>query len=257
MESFILFAVYFLVFFAGAAFGSFTNVIIDRLPNKKSLLHPASHCDHCHKRIARYDLIPVVSYLLLRGRCRYCQKNVPFRVFLVELVCGLGALFLYFSFPPVQALILFLVAALVLGISLIDIDHGIIPDELLVAITGISIIFIFVTGAASFPTHVLTGLVSFLFFLGIFLITKQRGMGFGDVKYALVIGFLCSPIQAISSFYIAFLTGAVISIILVVGGIKKLKGSTVPFGPFLSAGFVLSLVFERQIVYILHAFLRF
>lgn len=246
---------YLFLFIIGACFGSFTNVLIDRLPRKKSLFHPPSHCDSCHKKIQQYDLIPVLSFLLLRGKCRYCKHRVPLRVFFVELLCGLFAVYLFLLFGILQALFIFLIFIVVLAISLIDLYHGIIPDELLITLVLLSLCFILLNFPLSIFTHLLTGVIAFLFFFSIFLLTRQRGMGFGDVKYAFCIGFLLSPMGAVSAFYISFLTGAAISILLVVGGVKKLKGSSIPFGPFLSLGFLLTLLFSEQIFSVLGLFL--
>jgi len=242
---FILYAFFFLI---GSCFGSFTNVVVDRLPQRKSLLHPPSHCDHCHKRIATYDLIPVFSFLFLKGKCRYCKHKLPVRVFLVELISGLACLYLVASFLPIQGFFFFLVFLIILAISLIDLQIGIIPDELLVLLGVLSVVYILFSHPLTFFTHLITGFISFAFFLLIFLVTRERGMGFGDVKYSFFIGFLLSPTETIAAFYIAFLTGAAISIILVIGKIKKLKGSTVPFGPFLSLGFLASLLYGEHIV---------
>lgn len=251
MELFILL----FLFLIGSCFGSFTNVVVDRLPQKKSLLHPPSHCDNCHKRIARYDLIPVLSFLILSGKCRYCKHTLSRRMFLVEVLSGLVCLYLLTSFLPVQGFFFFLVFLIILAISLIDLQIGIIPDELLVLLGVLSLVYLLLFFPFSFVTHLITGFISFAFFLLIFLITRERGMGFGDVKYAFFIGFLLSPFSAVAAFYIAFLTGAAISIILVIGKIKKLKGSTIPFGPFLSLGFIVSLLYGEYIVRFCRTFL--
>lgn len=249
---FILYAFYFLI---GSCFGSFTNVVVDRLPKRKSLIHPPSHCDHCHKRIARYDLIPVFSFLLLSGKCRYCKHKLSTRMFLVELLSGIMCVYLLASFLPIQGFFFFIVFLIILAISLIDLQIGIIPDELLILLGALSITYLLLLYPFLFVTHLITGFISFAFFLLIFLITRERGMGFGDVKYAFFIGFLLSPATAVAAFYIAFLTGAAISIILVIGKIKKLKGSTIPFGPFLSLGFVVSLLYGEYVVALCRRFL--
>lgn len=239
-----------LLFVIGACFGSFINVVTYRLPKGENIFLGHSHCDHCKRKIPFYDLLPIVSYLLLRGTCRFCHKEIGLRVFLVELLSGLVFVLFLFSFINwiVYALYcgIFLIA---LAIALIDIDYGIIPDTLLVIFGILSLIFV-LGSPSSVYTHLLTTGASFIFFLSVFLITRGRGMGFGDVKYALVIGLLLSPIQLVAAFYAAFLTGALFSLILIIRGKKKLRGGSIPFGPFLSLGVIVALLFENQILQI-------
>lgn len=234
----------FLVFAVGAIFGSFTNVLIDRLPRGESVLFGRSHCDSCKKKLSSFDMIPLLSFLLLGGKCRYCKKKIGIRTFATELSMGVLFLLLFvFSYTtPLPFVFLCICTVLLYAIALIDIDHGIIPDSLLVVLTVLSAGYVVFLIPQAFPSHLAAGVISFLFFLFIFAITKGRGIGFGDVKYAFVIGFLLGPWLSVIAFYGAFLTGAVISIILVVVQKKKLKGSTVPFGPFLSLGVFMSLI---------------
>lgn len=246
----------FLLFIIGACFGSFIGVIADRLPRGENIFLGHSHCDSCKRRIKPYDLIPIVSYLLLRGRCRYCHKKIPLRVLLTEIASGTFFVLLF-----VTAFINWIVYALlcavfliVLAITFIDMDHGVIPDSLLIALGIVSLVIVLGSPGAVFP-HVISGLVAFAFFLVIFLATRGRGIGFGDVKYSFFIGFLLSPIGLVIAFYTAFLTGAVISIILIVQGRKKFKGGSIAFGPFLSLGIVVALLFENQILQLISPFL--
>lgn len=250
-------ALLFFLFIIGACLGSFINVVIDRLPRDENIFLGHSRCDSCKKKLKFYDLIPVFSYLFLRGKCRYCKKKIPSRVLLVEAASGLFFVALF-----LLAFVNWIVYALYCGIFLcltaitfIDLDEGVIPDVLLIAFGIFSAVFVLGSPTSVF-IHILTAVVSFVFFLTIFLITRGRGIGFGDVKYALVIGFLLSPIQLIIAFYTAFLTGAIISIILIVRGKKKLKGGSIAFGPFLSLGVIISLLFENQILQIILSILR-
>lgn len=245
------------LFIIGACLGSFINVVIDRLPRDENIFLGHSHCDSCKKKLKFYDLIPVFSFLLLWGKCRYCKKKIPSRILLVEAGSGLFFVALF-----LLAFVNWIVYALYCGIFLclvaitfIDLDRGVIPDVLLIAFGTFSAVFVLGSPTSVF-THILTAIVSFVFFLTIFLITRGRGIGFGDVKYALVIGFLLSPVQLIIAFYTAFLTGALISIILIIRGKKKLKGGSIAFGPFLSLGVIISLLFENQILLIILSMLR-
>lgn len=245
-----------LLFIIGACFGSFINVVADRLPRGESIFLGHSHCDSCKKKIKPYDLVPIVSFLILRGKCRYCHKKIPLRVLLTEISSGVFFVLLFLtSFVNwiVYALLcgVFLV---VLAITLIDIDHGVIPDSLLIVLGVFSVLIVLGSPGAVLP-HVISGLVAFAFFLAIFLATRGKGIGFGDVKYSLFIGFLLSPIGLIIAFYTAFLTGALISIILIVQGRKKFKGGSIAFGPFLSLGIIVALLFENQILQLISPYL--
>lgn len=233
------------------------NVLIDRLPAGKSIFYGRSKCEKCHKQIAGFDLIPVVSYLLLVGRCRHCHAKIPARVLFVEIFSGLlfvSVFYLLFTNWVTYALLCLIILVLV-ALAVIDIDHGIIFDPLLITLGLLSIFYILVTNPSSFLFHVLSGLIAFIFFLVIFLVTRGRGIGFGDVKFAFFIGFLLTFSQLVIAFYGAFLTGAVISIILIIVGKKKIRGSTVPFGPFLSLGVLIALLYGKQIASIAYPFL--
>ena len=147
------------------------------------------------------------------------------------------------------------IGLIILAIAVIDAEHGVIPDKLLLMLGSISFVYIILSGSNSFLSHISTAVISFLFFVLIFLITRGRGIGFGDVKYSFFIGFLLSFAQLVIAFYLAFLTGAFISIILVIGGRKKFRGDVIAFGPFLSFGFLTSLLFDKQIANFVMPFL--
>lgn len=248
MELFILLT----LFVLGACFGSFINVLIDRLPVGRSVLLGRSKCDKCHKQISNLDLVPVISYLLLKGKCRNCQANIPVRVFLIEALSGVlfVVVFLTVFTNWIAYILLCAIILVLLAIACIDIDHGIISDPLLIVFGVLSFLYILGANPSLFFQHILSGLAAFSFFLIIFLCTRGKGIGFGDVKFSFFIGFLLSFQELIVAMYTAFLTGAAISIILVVAGRKRLRGETIPFGPFLSLGVLISLLFAEQIVHI-------
>lgn len=225
-------------------FGSFINVLIDRLPIGESIFLDRSHCAACKKKLLPYELIPVFSYLFLKGKCRNCKSKIPFRLLLVELLSGtvFVSLFLYFqtSALPLHGLIyLFIVSLIFIAVFFADLEYGIIPDELVVALLAVVLFYVLIFSPALLLNALLTGLGFSLFFLLLFIGTRGRGMGFGDVKIALPLGMFLGFPNVIPAFYTAFLTGAVISIILVLWGKKKFRKSTIPFGPFLvfAAGF--------------------
>lgn len=244
------------LFFLGAVFGSFLNVLIDRLPQKKSIIFSRSICEKCLKQILVFDLIPIISYIVLKGKCRNCKALIPARIFFVEFSCAiLFPLAYFFAFLSLfQFVLLLLLILILIAISAVDIEKGIIPDKLLILFGGISLVYLLLTGNSSIFFHLMTAFLAFGFFLTIFLITRGRGIGFGDVKFAFFIGLLLSVSQLIIVFYVAFLTGAIVSIILIMLGIKKLKGESVPFGPFLSLGVLVAILFNKQILEIARTF---
>lgn len=241
-----------LVFILGSALGSFLNVLIDRLSTDKPFVGGRSYCEDCKKELQGLDIIPLISYLILKGKCRHCKKKIPFRLFVVEFLTGLFSVLIFllflqgvFSLPA--ALLIFLIIYAFFGIFVADIVYGIIPDLLVIASLLGSFFYVAVQG---FPlqNHLLSAFGTIAFFFFLFIITKGKGMGLGDVKLSFVLGFLLGFPLIIVSLYIAFLTGAVISIILVI--CKKLRffGSTIPFGPFLVASSVVALFYGREIL---------
>ncbi|MCL4354620.1 prepilin peptidase [Patescibacteria group bacterium] len=230
------------VLILGLAIGSFLNVAIDRLPKNKTILKGRSYCDYCKKTLKWYDLVPVFSYISLKGKCRYCKKKLSIQYPVVEIAASLLFLFMYFytitgfyQNPDVIYMIIFnfLLVSFLIVIFTTDIKYGIIPDKVLIVLTVVLIIFKLVFMQQIFINNLLSGVGAFVFFLALYYATKEKGMGFGDVKFAFIIGFLVGFPNVITALYMAFLTGAFTSIILILLG-KKRYSNAVPFGPFLS-----------------------
>ncbi len=244
----------FILFFFGLVVGSFLNVLIDRLPRDEQIFKGRSYCESCKYKLSFSDLIPVLSFVLLQGKCRYCHSPLSYYYPIVEITTGL--LFVL-SFVYLQQFFivyyLFLISFLIV-IFFTDLKYGIIPDKILFPAIIISFLFFVFTSEESWlrrlslpPSEVggrlLAGAGAFLFFLFLFLVTKGRGMGFGDVKYVILMGLVLGFPNIVVGLYIAFLTGAIVSIILVLWGKKKLRGSTIPFGPFLVFGTIAAMFF--------------
>ena len=242
-----------LVFLIGAILGSFLNVLIDRLPRQKTILFGRSKCESCHRILAPQDLIPIVSYLMLSGRCRYCHAKIPQRLLLVEVVSGFlaSSLFLYATYAGLSPLLFIFLLIIMLcfeGVFFADTAYGIIPDEFIISIIGSTLFLLILENIALIPMHFLAGVGSFLLFLILYIITRGRGMGAGDVKLAFAVGlFLGFPLIVVG-LYVAFLTGAFVSLILVVMGLKKMRGGTIAFGPFLSIGTTIGFFFGTRIL---------
>lgn len=247
------------VFIIGLCAGSFLNVLIDRLPTGKSIWWNRSHCDHCKHVLSWYDLVPVLSFFILGRKCRKCHVKISWQYPIVELITGIFFVFTYlFFFPNLpagetshqlslnnQQFQLFYYLILISGLITIfftDLKYRIIPDEVLVALTTVTATYLFFLQRVHFLNHLLSGLAYFSVFLILAVITRGKGMGLGDVKYAFVMGFILGPASTIISFYLSFLTGALVSLILVIRGRKSMK-STIPFGPFLSVATLTSLFY--------------
>ena len=241
-----------IVFFIGAALGSFVGVIIDRLPEHTSFVKSRSICNSCHKTLQIIDLIPLFSFILFKGKCRRCKSPIPKRLFFLEVISGLilvaifylaGAPFLNIPFLLFSSVVLYSL----LAIFFIDIDHGIIPDEILIVLGVVGLFYPLIFNRGIVVEHILSAIGACLFFLVLFLITRGRGMGFGDVKFAFIIGLITGFPGIVVSLYVAFLTGAMISLILIISRRKKFRGSTIPFGPFLVIGTIVAFFYGNQL----------
>jgi leader peptidase (prepilin peptidase)/N-methyltransferase len=231
---------YFLVFFfiLGTIIGSFLNVCIYRIPADLSIIKPRSRCPHCETPIIWYHNIPILSWILLRGRCAYCSASVSIRYPLVEALTGvLFALFFYrFGFSSVTLVILLLVAALVV-ITFIDLDHQIIPD--VISLPGIPIGFLcsffvpWLSWQESLSGILLGGGSLLTIALGYEFLTKKEGMGLGDVKLLAMLGAFLGWTSIFPIVFLGSVMGTLVGVPLML--LKKADGKlAVPFGPFLS-----------------------
>jgi leader peptidase (prepilin peptidase) / N-methyltransferase len=241
----------------GAAFGSFINVVADRLPENRSLLGPPSHCDACQRRLSPLDLVPVFSYLFLRGRCRYCGAKIPLQVLLVELGCGLWTAFLFwYKGPTWDFVIIAFYSYIYIAIALIDLKHQLILNKIifpgLVVALAISPFFIKNelphTSLVSWGVlNALIGAAAGFIFLLIPALVTRGGMGFGDVKMAALIGLTTGFPEVFVAVLGGIVMGGLVAIILLALKIKKRK-EVIPFGPFLSIASIISLVWGAQIL---------
>lgn len=255
-----MYVVYF-IFFLGLAIGSFLNVVIDRSPRGISI-RGRSHCDSCKKNLAWLDLLPLVSFAILGGKCRFCRSPLSFQYPIVEGLTGIMFVaVLLFLFPNERIInselgiidfatlgfYLFILANLI-AIFFIDLKYGIIPDILVFLSIALTFPYFLIIHNSLFLSHLLSAVGAFLLFLLIFVGTKGRGMGFGDVKLSFLMGLFLGFPKIIIALYVAFLTGAVVALILVIWGKKKFRGGTIPFGPFLVIGTVVALIFGEYIL---------
>ena len=251
------------LFVFGLVFGSFLNVVIYRTTHGTSPLSGRSMCPKCHKQISWKHNIPLISFFLLRGRCADCGTKISWQYPVVEFLTG--ALFVWWFlmgrsfflllgqpwsyFQPVFWLV---VGMLLLVVFIADLRFGLIPDQvsLPLFILALGYRLGLVTSGQMQSTDlvnaVISGLVLTIFFYGLWYFTKGRGFGFGDVKLAPSLGLLLGWPRTLIGIFIAFLTGAVLAVVLLSLGKKKL-GQTIPFGPFLVWGTFAALLWGGQI----------
>ena len=240
----------------GLVIGSFIGVVVDRLPRQESIVSPPSHCVACSAPVRAYDNIPVVSYVVLRGRCRACGARIPPRDALLEL--GIGILFVLLAWRLTSAWALpayCVLAAAVVGISAIDVEHMRIPSTLVysTAVLGAPLLVL-----ASAGTHrwsallgaLIGGAVAFAAFFTLFF-AVPKGIGFGDVRLAgLCGGFLgwMGYREVIVGFLISFIVAGVPAAVLL--AMHKVNRRTqIPFGPFLAAGTVITVLFGEPVIH--------
>lgn len=238
-------------FVFGLIIGSFLNVIILRLPSGKSIVTPRSACPHCGNLIEWYDNVPVLSYLMLLGKCRHCKVRISTRYPVIEAVTGLlsMALFLKYNISWAYFFHFAFVAALI-AVIFIDIDHQIIPD--VITYPGIAVGFVssfLVPGVNyrdSFLGIVLGGGILYLVALAYLLVTKRDGMGGGDIKLLAMIGAFLGwkslPITILSSSLLGSMVG--LAAMLRTGADTKMA---IPFGPFLSLGAIFYLFYGEEV----------
>ncbi len=240
-----------IAFIAGAVTGSFANVCIYRIPRRESIVLPSSHCIHCREPIRWYDNIPIVSYIILRGRCRDCRGAISSRYPLIELLTAL--LFLGLWWRNNGAIIWFIVEVvfvtmLLIGLA-IDLEHRLLPDRITITLLVFSLLVSLLPGGLS-PFKALIGAVSgggLMYGIAVVgdAVYKRETMGGGDIKLSAAIGAFLGWEMLLVGLFLAFVLGAAGGLIyLAVGGRDK----TIPFGPFLAAGALLALVIGQAIL---------
>jgi len=230
------------LFFLGLCIGSFLNVVIYRLPRKESIVYPGSHCPDCNHHIAFYDNIPLLSFIVLKGRCRYCKKRISFQYPLVELLSGIILPLSFFLFGfSLKFLVTIIFLYLLIPIFFIDLRHSVIPDK--VTIPGIIIGFLF----SFFITDIqwLNSLLGITIGGGMLLLIaligkwvfKKEAMGMGDVMVFMMVGAFLGWKGVILTLIIASFIGSIVGVIIIAQ--KKKKDTVIPFGPFIAIATVI------------------
>ncbi len=226
----------------GCVLGSFYNVVIYRLPAGQSIVYPGSKCPACGNAIAAFDNIPMMSYLLLGGKCRHCKASISIRYPIVEGISGLLALLLFrrYGLHP-QLVIEFIFCSLLLIIAMIDIDTFIIPDILSLPGIALGLLFSFFTPRLSWWDSllgiILGGGILYLIATGYSLLRRKEGMGGGDIKLLGMIGAFIGWPGVAFTILVSSVSGMLIALPLMWRSGKGL-GSAIPYGPFLALGAV-------------------
>lgn len=247
-----------LSFIFGTIVGSFLNVVSLRF-NTGVGLGGRSKCMSCGNTLTWKELVPLFSFAMQKGSCRKCKSKISWQYPLVEFIAGAIFVLIFFVFPPVSPLMAFstvvylLVTCLLVVISVYDIKHKIIPDQLSYTFILISFIHLFVGGPSWFhipgPWALLSGPVLALPFALLWLVSKGTWMGFGDAKLVLGIGWLLGISGGVNALVLAFWIAAAISVIWLLATYKKFKPKTeIPFGPYLILGLYLVLLFNIQVI---------
>ena len=254
MEAFLIF----LFFLLGLGIGSFLNVCIDRLPRNESIVNPPSHCEACGHRLAArdlVDLVPLFSYLWLRGKCRYCHAPIPRKLFFVELASGAFYAFLCWKYglsPELGAMIFY--AALFTIVFMVDLEKGVILNKVVYPAMAIAFVLAALQIQPELPQWPVEGIaniamgggVGFLFFF-VLAVASRGGMGWGDVKLAGLIGLATGFPMVLVAIVMGAGLGAIIGAILMAAR-KKGRKSPIPFGPFLSVATMVTLIWGYDIL---------
>ncbi|MFZ7126430.1 MAG: prepilin peptidase [Desulfobacterales bacterium] len=239
-------------FLFGACIGSFLNVCIYRIPESRSIVTPPSSCPRCGTEIKPYDNIPMLSWLLLRGKCRHCKTSISARYPAVELITGVAALSLYLKFGLTPAFpVFFLFVAMLIVITFIDVDHQIIPNRL--SLPGIPLFFLLSLAIPQISwTGSLIGILAgggslYLVAWVYHLFTGKEGMGMGDVKLLAMIGALIGWKGVLFTIFISSAAGTLAGLAVMIASRRSLK-TALPFGPFLAIGAITYVFFGPQII---------
>ncbi|RKD34591.1 prepilin peptidase [Thermohalobacter berrensis] len=239
---------FYIITFTSLLIGSFLNVCIYRIPRGKSISYPPSHCPKCDTRLKPLDLIPVISYIFYRGKCRYCGEKISLQYPLIEILTAIIYILLFLKYGLTITFIKYAtLSSLLLVISVIDYQHKIIPDKL--NIFGLITGFIFIS-LYNFKIGLINGTIGLLIGGGLFLliaVLTKGAMGGGDIKLMAVIGLWMGWKYIILISLLSFVFGAIISLLLLLFKIKDRK-DYIPFGPFIALATFVTILYGSEII---------
>lgn len=245
-------------FLFGTVIGSFINVIIYRLKNNiKGILNGRSFCPNCKKEIKAYDLIPILSFFFLKGKCRNCSKKISSKYPLVEFLTGIVFLYIFWNtsinfIDPLKIGAYFIYSFILVTISVYDFYYKEIPTKLI--LSGIIIAFILSITSTFFPifspplyTTLIAFLITFIFFGSQVYFSKERWMGWGDVFIGAFMAFILGWKLTLVAMFLSYILGSIVGVFLII--MFKHKGKTaIPFGPFLSLGTLIAMGYGNKIL---------
>ncbi|MBN1273102.1 MAG: prepilin peptidase [Candidatus Aminicenantes bacterium] len=236
----------------GLVWGSFLNVVIHRLPRGESLVHPPSTCPQCGKRIRSYDNIPVVSFIILGGRCRFCRARIPATYPLIEVLTPACFLILFFTFGlSVHFLASCLFTMFLIGLAFIDFFHQILPDVLTLPGLALALIYAFIRKDMSILQALLGAGVGagvlLLVYGAYYLLRKKEGLGLGDVVMMLFIGAYLGWLSSLFTIILASFLGTMAAVFFLLFKKKDLQYA-LPFGTFLAPSAFIALVWGDRII---------
>ncbi len=241
-----------------AVLASFFNVVIFRTAREQSFSKGRSKCDYCHKQITWHDNVPLFSFIILGGKCRFCQKKIPLLYFLTELLAFLLGIAFYFIYlnspflqnlPPLQLILGFLILFTLLFVFLADLQYFLVPDFFVILLSILALFWQMLFGQGwQLPILALffsTGFFCSLYFLARKLL-KKEALGLGDIKLMMPLALILSWPKIVLSIFLAFIIGGIFAMLVLITGRKKI-GQALPFAPFLIAAAIISFGFGEVI----------
>lgn len=249
--------IYTFVAIIGLCVGSFLNVVIYRVPEGMSLSFPASHCPKCEYKLRWYDNIPILSYIILGGKCRKCHEPISIRYTIVEItnmVLWLVSAILFWKESTesiIYACTTMIICSLLICIFFIDLEHMLIFNRFTISILVLGIVIMLLDNNTSIWDHIIGGVSGALLFLGLYfgciLVLKKEGFGFGDVKLVAAAGLMLGWQRLILAILIASILGSIV--LLVIKHIKKDEdGKEYPFAPFIVVGILTALLYGMPLI---------
>lgn len=243
---------YVLIFLLGTIIGSFLNVCIYRIPKGQSIIYPPSHWPNCSTPLKWYNLIPIFSFILQRGRCTYCGEKISLQYPIVESINGLLYIALYYKLGLTMDIIFYgIIFSILIVITFIDLKHMIIPDSLNIGLLILGLIYrIFRYNIYNIPINIINSILALIVPSGVFMLIiliSKGGMGGGDMKLIGVLGFILGLKEITLTMFLSFLLGAIISIFLLLFNIKG-KKDPIPFGPFICLAFMITVFWGDKLI---------
>lgn len=249
---YIILALYFIF---GIVFGSFTNVVICRIPNKEKLSFPPSHCTTCNHKLAVFDLVPIISWISLKGKCRYCEEKISVQYPIVEFLSGIIFAISYCVFGlTVQSVLFSLITLSLISIAYIDFKHYIIPNKILLWMFPLALGVAYVHSQTPLDMYSSTspweplkgalvgsGILFAIAILGFFLYQRKEVMGMGDVKLLIILGMLLGLNHTLLLLFYTSLIAGGVGFILIMSGNRK-KSEFIALGPYLVLSFYIVLI---------------